>query len=742
MRVSLAALALVFGGTLAFLPSVPNNFHVTSKNHQAFQRRMESNLHLAKTPEFPTPMVTSKTPISSELTKNRNILEARRCLLVIETAAEQAREYLAYLGEVADVIRSYLKDQSTPPNLNVESVQDATEYLVNIEKATASASEYLEYLEGMAQGIKTYLRKFEEHYAAGKASAKKTQQADEAQTYLRDLEETAVAAKDYLKHLQSVAGVVQKYLADPNLKGIQDFMPAEAQPNGLKTIQDFMAKTNEAPEDLSPRATRVIGTRPKPGVLPPPSPALEVDTTTGPRPVKRISPMMETLNKSTDIAGMSVNPNANGVPKFGTTSQGYLDSIAPSMEARRPVGGERNRDYLDSINNPSFQRQPGGTPTSHFKESAASTPFSETGPPGKGRSDVSHMDNMYTGNTVAAGTMDNGRVIHVTEESTTSTPYSQGFAAAASAMDSGRGDPPSTEGYVDAEWSKNEDAKKVAPGSGMSSYLNEMPQTSQPVDWSSAAGQAPKSFVLEESVEKFFSSKMDSQNDAAERKEGEPIPPQLRFLGSQYMEQLERAASKNPLNLKEELEKRRVVDDDKVTPSVTAPPSATTETRQVPLTPPSRFDRMASSVTMPPSTSGIAPTVTAPPSAATQIKPVPITTSSRLDRMASSGTRPSSTSGMAPSVTAPPNTMTKPKPVPLTPSPRLDRMASSISRPPSILGKAPPTRDLFAAKDALENRSAKKDGTPNLFAAKDELETRAAKNSDKFVQTMPHVKIM
>jgi hypothetical protein len=74
-----------------------------------------------------------------------------------------------------------------------------------------------------------------------------------------------------------------------------------------------------------------------------------------------------------------------------------------------------------------------------------------------------------------------------------------------------------------------------------------------------------------------MTSYLDSVNGPASipapptRKVGEPIPPQLRFLSAQYMEMLKQAANDNPLVLKDELEKRRVVEDEDVENVAPAP---------------------------------------------------------------------------------------------------------------------------------------------------------------------------
>ena len=402
MRESLAALVLLLGSTVAFVPSMPSNSLVILNNQNYIQKRRDTSLH--GWPVFPNPLVTSKTPISSELTK---IMESRRCLLEIETATEKARESLSYLTDVADVIRNYLNDQSTPlrANLNLpelQNIHEATEYLVNIEKAKASALAYLQYLQDMARTLQTDLLTMEQQFAAEQQASNNVQQTQEMQTFLDEFEETAVAAKDYLKYLQTVAGVVQHHLVDPNLKGIHEFMPQK------KSI---------------PRTRR----RPKLKVVPPRAPALEVYTMSGPRPVRRITPLMETVFKSMDVAEKSVttasgnayleslrsssttrttvsgdtmdyldsiasNPKVYGVSKSGGTIQGYLDSIAPSMETKLSARSESKSGYLDGINTPSSSRQPGNKPTSLYMESRDRRPFWE--PSENGERDVRHMDNM------------------------------------------------------------------------------------------------------------------------------------------------------------------------------------------------------------------------------------------------------------------------------------------------------------------------------------------------------------
>jgi hypothetical protein len=263
MRASSVVLILLLSDASAFVPSISSSF----VKCQSPRQEDTSLFAMKKPPTFPTPKVTSDTPISTDSAKMKNIMEARGSLLEIEQAAEKARDYLDFLEETAAAIRSYLGDVQSimvpyQPNLDVpdlNNAEEAAEYLANIEKATASATEYLEYLENMAKGIKTYLHKFEQEYEAGGVTAKSAERAQEAKRHKTDLEETAESAKEYLEYLKKVTGVVQQYLIDPNLAGIQDLLQVSP-PAGMKTIQDFMpGKAGE----LSARATRVIPKKPK-----------------------------------------------------------------------------------------------------------------------------------------------------------------------------------------------------------------------------------------------------------------------------------------------------------------------------------------------------------------------------------------------------------------------------------------------------------------------------------------------
>jgi hypothetical protein len=357
MKVSSAALALLLTGTTtAFVPTL---FHVSKSVNHDHSSTLFAHVNR---PKFPTPKVTSDTPISTDSQYLKNIMEARYCLLEIETAAEKAREYLEYMEEVSQVIRQFLGGNA--PSIQLpENVQDAHEYLNNIEKATASALEYLQYLEDMAVDIKGYLQTFQQEYEKG-AGQEHFQKAQEAKAYFDSLEETAASARDYLTSLQEVATVVEGYLQKLKIAQMPQLLSAE-----------------EA------RATRVL----QPNELPFPPLEQVVDPNMTTPPTKRVEPV--TVAKPPP-------------PPPATSSGSYLDSIASmdSIAAARP-SGSGPRSYLDTMARPSSTTTGGSggprgyldnisnaTPTSHFKESADSTPFAQAGPPEKGRSDVSHMD--------------------------------------------------------------------------------------------------------------------------------------------------------------------------------------------------------------------------------------------------------------------------------------------------------------------------------------------------------------
>jgi hypothetical protein len=497
MRASPVSLTLLLGSTVAFAPTALNraDFH---SNRVARRRNSHRALYNnVPTPTFP--LVATQTP-SLTLVKIENMKEAKQYLQQIEASATKAREYLMYLNEVAQVVRSYLQDQATPLRANfhateLQNVQEAKEYLVNIEKATASALEYLKYLENMTNNIKLYLQKFQTENAAGNVSDQKVQQAQEAKTYLNDLEETARAAKDYLVYLQTVADVVQQYLVDPNLKGIQEFLPSNLAenlipPRGMQSavttpVMPVPAVTSKSLiETVQNTATPPVVTRqgapleilrPQQRLKPPPARPLEVDDMMGPRPVLRIDrpegtagadylkSLRSSTTPSTTVSDTNLNyletlasePRTNGVVPTKPV-ESYLDAIAPSMQTKmiatkkeivstvEQEQADRKREaekkaqkeaekkvekalevqkYLDDLQaqylenleataraakehlaylqsvDPIVRTESSmpviQTPTHHFAKSFAdSTPFSEATPAERGRSDVSHMDQM------------------------------------------------------------------------------------------------------------------------------------------------------------------------------------------------------------------------------------------------------------------------------------------------------------------------------------------------------------
>ena len=147
------------------------------------------------------------------------IAEAAQCLSEIEGAVRSAREYLAYMAEVATVVQAYLDeegagefDPNRPGMPVLTDTQAAKEYLVNIQQTATAAEEYLTYLEGVANTVRAHLQKL------GTLPASHSEKAQEARTreILAELEETAAAAKDYLLYLKGVASAVREYLANPN----------------------------------------------------------------------------------------------------------------------------------------------------------------------------------------------------------------------------------------------------------------------------------------------------------------------------------------------------------------------------------------------------------------------------------------------------------------------------------------------------------------------------------------------
>ena len=304
---------------------------------------------LKAAPAFPAPPPFPNTNTNRlERLEIHSVQEAKQCLEDIEEAATRARVHIAFLQEVAQGVRSYLEDQSTPlrADLNLpelRSVQEAKEYLINIEKASAAAQEYLVYLEEKTLGVTAVLAKLEEE---GDVSSEQTQAVDESNISLDDLEKISSAAKDYLSYLKTVVDVVQQYLVDPNLKGIEDFiqddLPDELSPRATRTIvkntnppavrQPPSAFQQSPPTPAVPQESRPVSvTR---TIVPPATPGLKLDISEGAQPVDMTAPVCPVDSDS----GAATPP----------TRVNYLDSLRSNFAKAKPTVRNDNMGYLSS----------------------------------------------------------------------------------------------------------------------------------------------------------------------------------------------------------------------------------------------------------------------------------------------------------------------------------------------------------------------------------------------------------
>jgi hypothetical protein len=608
MRVSSAALTLLVGSTAAFVPSAPRRSLAVSKIVEA---RGDGRIFAVK-PVFPTPKVTSKTPIAAESPRMKNILDARYRLVEIDITAELARDYLTYLQEVANVIRSFLNDQSTPleatPNLNLpdaQNIQAVMEYLVNIEKAIASAVEYADYLEDLAQDLKTYLtlRQFEEQdQQAGDVVLQHAN--DSTPTCIDDLEETAEAAREYLDYLQKVTSVVQRYVVDPNLKGIEDFMPQPKQPADLKSMGDFMSdRAQESLPEEASSSLAMIDTRTQLKDLPPTTSALPskesaeaIDSTeSGTPPTGSSQTAAPTTSSYLDQMSSSTTTN---IPGKKTTSTSYLDQMS-SATASAPRGArtkEAPLSYLDQMSAPvepvdwsqvkapetSEPDEPSAlassieplTPVSSV-ESAPTPPIENFEDQQKATdSTSSYLDQMSSASASPA------------KPAPTTASYLDQMTSTGPSSPTKPSKPAAGSSYLDQINSSTQESKPSTTGSGMSSYLDQMPQASQPVDWSSssspkeAAASSPaplqqgtgrnlqsletgdrlesKHVSADASVDE-FSSPYQQQSSSMNREVG-PISVDLPVHGAKYRGRMRHPANKNTRNHRDELHKRAVPD--------------------------------------------------------------------------------------------------------------------------------------------------------------------------------------
>ena len=110
MRVSVAALALLLADTRAFVPAISSRLTPKSKMNQEQHSSLVSLRATSTIITCPTPHVTSTTPILADSDQMKNIMEARRCIIEIDLAADRARDYVTHLDmRVSD----FVKDPST-----------------------------------------------------------------------------------------------------------------------------------------------------------------------------------------------------------------------------------------------------------------------------------------------------------------------------------------------------------------------------------------------------------------------------------------------------------------------------------------------------------------------------------------------------------------------------------------------------------------------------------------------------
>jgi hypothetical protein len=248
-----------------------------------------------------------------------------------------------------------------------------------------------------------------------------------------------------------------------------------------------------------------------------------------------IKSYLDALSRGSTTA---VSPGA-GVPSYTDTLNGATPTVetpthrfaktfadsTPYSEAGPPEKGRSDVSHMDQMDDTGdvYLDATGSTtsptvesPTQHFSKGFAdSTPYSEAGPPEKGRNDFSHIDRIddvaggscvdslkstataRTGSfskgysKTATGTASLGKGYLETMGSTTSAPIDWSSAKGKAIV---TGDAtPSTGAYFDQfspgstqSIKRAPPTKKVAPSSG--SYLDQMQSASKPIDWSSSAG--------------------------------------------------------------------------------------------------------------------------------------------------------------------------------------------------------------------------------------------------------------
>jgi hypothetical protein len=123
--------------------------------------------------------------------------------------------------------------------------------------------------------------------------------------------------------------------------------------------------------------------------------------------------------------------------------------------------------------------------------------------------------------------------------------------------------------YVDFKQKYKNDAvaSVISKKNRVKKELKDQKQPPAPTDVTKAKSLDKRDTLATKGIQTYTDSLAPEKFAKMERKDGEPIPPQLRVLSAGYMDQLQKAAQNNPLVLKDELEKRRVVEDDEADPA-------------------------------------------------------------------------------------------------------------------------------------------------------------------------------
>jgi hypothetical protein len=467
--------------------------------------------------------------------QSQRIAEAKQCLTDIEGAVQTARGYLYYLEEVAQTVKGYLDSKDTG------NTSAAKEYLVNIEKAASSAQEYLQYLEGVAASVREHLSKMESFTPQEKDAEKKTR------SILEDLEETARAAKEYLAYLQGVASAVQQFLATPTSP------PPPELANLLGgTPPDFPAPpTLPKPPILQTLTPPALPTEPSVPVVAS-TPAASngaIDTSSSGAPSKvggggggggMTSYLDSVQGASRPSFGSDVDKSTFAAPSPPAPAPAARATISLGTSSQAPAVPQTSGSYLDTISSGASPVGGGGGMTSYLDSVAgASLPSFGSG----------------VGATPSAPVPDVVQPAPLAPVPAYQPPAPQASRAA------------STGSYLD-NISSSPSAARPSRG-GMQTFADSL----QPGISASVALDKRDTFAAK-GIKSYTDSLTPGTVAKKKRKDGEPIPPQMRVLGAEYMDQLNQAAQNNPLVLKDELEKRHVGEDKAPTSSTKKGPSS------------------------------------------------------------------------------------------------------------------------------------------------------------------------